>query len=141
MKPGSIRKFDWLYLGSIAVSLLGFVFNYDTIADQTNAELAAQGIEGLSTGVLIGGLLFGTAISLALWFMISILRIELAKWLLLLLTAWSVLTTATAAASVFDSSVAWGLISTIMTIVALWFLFQPDAKAWFAEKKGGDGQP
>ena len=31
MKPGSIRKFDWLYLGSIAVSLLGFVFNYDTI--------------------------------------------------------------------------------------------------------------
>ena len=42
MKPGSIRKFDWLYLGSIAVSLLGFVFNYDTIAAQTNAELAAQ---------------------------------------------------------------------------------------------------
>lgn len=141
MKPGSIRKFDWLYLGSIAVNLLGFVFNYDTIAAQTNAELAAQGVEGLSTGVLIGGLLFGTAISLALWFMISILRIELAKWLLLLLTAWSVLTTATAAASVFDSSVAWGLISTIMTIVALWFLFQPDAKAWFAEKKGGDGRP
>ena len=58
MKPGSIRKFDWLYLGSIAVSLLGFVFNYDTIAAQTNAELAAQGVEGLSTGVLIGGLLF-----------------------------------------------------------------------------------
>ena len=79
MKPGSIRKFDWLYLGSIAVSLLGFVFNYDTIAAQTNAELTAQGVEGLSTGVLIGGLLFGTAISLALWFMISILRIELAK--------------------------------------------------------------
>lgn len=140
MKPGSIRKFDWLYLGSLVVSLLGFALNFGTISAQTNAELAAQGVEGMGAGVLIGGLLFGIAISLALWFMISVLRIELAKWLLILLTAWSVVTTATAAARAFNSTMAWGLISTIMTIIAIWFLFQPDAKAWFAEKKGG-GDP
>ena len=28
---------------------------------------------------------------------------------------------------------------SVMTVLAIWFLFQPDATAWFAEKKGGNG--
>ena len=39
----------------------------------------------------------------------------------------------------FDATMVWGLVSTVMTVLAIWFLFQPDATAWFAEKKGGNG--
>ena len=30
------------------------------------------------------------------------------------------------------------LIGNVMTLAAIYFLFQPDAKAWFAEKRGGN---
>lgn len=35
MKPASIRKFDWLYLGSVAIGLLGVALNYGAIASLT----------------------------------------------------------------------------------------------------------
>jgi uncharacterized membrane protein len=41
MKPAAIRKFDWLYLGSIAVGVLGFALTYGTLADSVSAELTA----------------------------------------------------------------------------------------------------
>tara|TARA_R110000751_G_scaffold2018_7_gene8633 strand:- start:222145 stop:222570 length:426 start_codon:yes stop_codon:yes gene_type:complete len=139
MKPASIRKFDWLYLGSVAIGLLGVALNYGAIASLTEADLASQGYADMGVGVLIAGVLFGIAISLALWFMISVLRIGLAKWLLVVLTAWSVVTSGVAIVANFDVTMVWGLVSTVMTVLAIWFLFQPDATAWFAEKKGGNG--
>ncbi|MEG9269547.1 hypothetical protein [Qipengyuania sp. Mu-71] len=139
MKPASIRKFDWLYLGSVAIGLLGVALNYGAIASLTEADLAGQGYADMGAGVLIAGVLFGIAISLALWFMISVLRIGLAKWLLVVLTAWSVVTSGVAIVTNFDATMVWGLVSTVMTVLAIWFLFQPDATAWFAEKKGGNG--
>ena len=113
--------------------------NYGAIASLTEADLAGQGYADMGAGVLIAGVLFGIAISLALWFMISVLRIGLAKWLLVVLTAWSVVTSGVAIVTNFDATMVWGLVSTVMTVLAIWFLFQPDATAWFAEKKGGNG--
>ena len=139
MKPASIRKFDWLYLGSVAIGLLGVALNDGATASLTEADLAGQGYADMGAGVLIAGVLFGIAISLALWFMISVLRIGLAKWLLVVLTAWSVVTSGVAIVTNFDATMVWGLVSTVMTVLAIWFLFQPDATAWFAEKKGGNG--
>ncbi len=49
MKPAAIKKFDWLYLGSVAVGLLGFALNYGAIADQANAELARADWKALRT--------------------------------------------------------------------------------------------
>jgi len=138
MKPASIRKFDWLYLGSVVIGLLGVALNYGAISSATEADLAGQGHAGMGMGILIAGVAFGIAISLALWFMISILRIGLAKWLLVILTAWSVVTSGVAIATTFDATMVWGLVSTVMTVLAIWFLFQPDATEWFAEK-GGNG--
>lgn len=139
MKPASMKKFDWLYLGSIAVGLLGLLLNYGTLSAQAQAEFTKQGLSGMEDAMLLGGVLFGVAISLAIWFLISVLRIELVKWVLILLTAWSILTSAKSISLGFDSTMVWGLASTIMTVVAIWFLFHPDAKAWFAAKRGDSG--
>ena len=137
MKPASVKKFDWLYLGSIIIGLAGVALNYENLVAAADAEMAAQGVEGMMTGgFLIVSLLFGVSISLALWFCVSVLRIELVKWVIALFTAWSIVSYIGSFDTRMDLSIISGLVSTVMTIAALYYLFQPDAKAWFAEKRG-----
>lgn len=139
-KPDSIKKFDYLYLGSIVVGLLGLVLGWGTLMEQMNAEMAKSGLDpesGAAYGAIIGGVIFGTLISLALWFLISVLRIEFVKWILILFAMWGVFSilTGTAAGMVGMVEIA-GIVSTIMSLAAIWMLFKPDAKEWFAAKRG-----
>lgn len=140
MKPASIKMFDWLFRGSLGVTLLGILLNFGTLSAQAETEFAAQGLPEMGMGMLIGALLLSLAISLGLWFLISVLRIGLARWALVLLTAWSILTTAKSLELGFDSTMAWGLLATVMTVAAIWFLFRPDARAWFAGTRGESGE-
>ena len=138
-KPDSIRKFDWLYLGSLAIGLLGLVLGWDSIMTQMNEQMAAEGValEGsVPTAAIIGGALIGTAISLALWFLISVLRIEFIKWILIVFVVYSVFSILGGLALTgFDLVQISGIISTILSIAAIAMLFRADAKAWFADKR------
>lgn len=139
-KPQSMKMFDFLYLGSIVVGLLGLILGWDILVEQMNAELATQGVESdveMATAAIIGGAAFATAINLALWFLVSILRIEFVKWILALFLAWGIYSMLVGIASVgFSLEQITGIISTIMSIAAIYMLFQPDAKEWFAAKRG-----
>lgn len=136
MKPASVKKFDWLYLGSVAVGLAGVVLNYGNLVEAANAEMVAHGGERMGDGLMAFSLLFVSWFSLALWFLVSVMRVELVKWIIALFTGWSVVSYISAFDGRMDLPVISGLVSTAMTIAALYFLFQPDAKAWFAEKRG-----
>ncbi|QKG70850.1 hypothetical protein [Erythrobacter mangrovi] len=139
MKPSSIKNFDRLYIGSIVVGLIGFFFSYGAAVEQVSAELPEAGAGGLVSGGLIIGLVVGTAISLALWFLISVLRIELMKWILAIIAAFGILGLFVGLGSELATGTtqAFNTLSTLLSIAAIFFLFQPDAKAWFAEKRGG----
>ena len=141
MKPPSIKKFDYLYLGSIVVGLIIFALTYQTAMEAAQAEIAASGTEigDVGPGLLIGGLAFGIAVNLALWFLVSGLRIEFVKWILAIFAAWgvvSVLIGLTSGEMLLSQLL--GLIPMAMSIAAIYFLFQPDAKAWFAERRRSD---
>ena len=139
-KPDSIKKFDYLYIGSIVVGALGLLLGWGALMDQVNAELAAQGLEpegGFATGAIIGGFVFGTALSLALWFLVSVLRIEFVKWILLAFLLYGLFTMFVGVSQTgFDLVQVFGIISTIMSAAAIYMLFRPDAKEWFAAKRG-----
>ncbi|MEZ5680961.1 MAG: hypothetical protein R3E14_06650 [Erythrobacter sp.] len=135
MKPASIKKFDWLYLGSVAVGLAGVALNYGNLVEAADAELAAQGVESMGGGLMAASLLFVSGFSLALWFLISVLRIEVVKWLIAAITAWSLYSYLGNFEPELDQLVVLQIVSTVMTVAALYFLFQPDAKAWFDEKR------
>lgn len=141
-KPDSMKKFDLLYLGSLAVGLIGLALGWDGLVEQMNAEFVAQGLEpesGFATGAIIGGFVLGIGISVALWFLVSIVRIEFVKWILVLFTAYGVLSLVGGIALAgFDPIQISGIISTLMSIAAVWMLFRPDSKEWFAAKKGAD---
>ncbi len=132
MKPDSVRKFDWLFLTSIATGLLGVVLGYPTIAAQLEAELAAQGGAGLGPALLVGGVGLAIAINLALWFAISKLRIGFVKWVLIAMIAWSLYSSLGAFSAGLDAPLVCGLASTAMSIAAILYLFRADARAWLA---------
>ena len=139
-KPASIKKFDYLYIGSVVIGLIGLIIGWDSLVALMDAEFAAQGLDpegSFSTTTIIAGFAFGTAISLALWFLISVLRIEFVKWILVLFTVWGVFSLVVGLATTgFAVNQISGIISTIMSVAAIYMLFQPDAKAWFAAKRG-----
>lgn len=141
-KPRSMKTFDLLYLGSLAVGLIGLVLGWDGLVEQMNAEFVAQGLEpesGFATGAIIGGFVLGIGISIALWFLVSVIRIEFVKWIIVLFTIYSVVSLAGGiAAAGFDPIQISGIVSTLMAIAAIVMLFQPESKEWFAAKKGAD---
>ena len=140
-KPASMKLFDLLYLGSLAVGMIGLFLGWDTMIAQMNAELASEGValdEAFASNAIVGSFLFGVAISVGLWFLVSVLRIEFVKWIILLFTAYGVVTLATGIArDGFDMIELSGIVSTLMSIAALVMLFRPDSKAWFDAKHAG----
>lgn len=138
MRPGSIRKFDWLFLGSLALSVLAFVLNYDAIVAQVDRELVASGIEA-GAGLAEKSLIFSVIVNLALWFLVSRLRIGFVRWLLIVFFAIGAIGIPAALAQLPALHAVVNLLVFVMQLGAFWFLFQPDARAWFAARRGSPG--
>ncbi len=134
MRPQSIRNFDKLYLGSMAIGIANIVIGWET----SMAELEAV---DLGIGVMIFGLAFGYGISLLLWYFISREASNIAKWILIVLTAFGV---AMMPFSLFELpalELILAVITTGMQLVAIYYLFQPDAKEYFEDKGKGPVDP
>jgi len=122
--------FDWLFLGSLAVSAAGVVISWQPMM----AQLAAQpGVAelGIGSGFLAGAIAVAFAISLLLWFLVSRKASSVAKWILIVLAAVSLISVPGMLGGPWNLSTILGLISYVLEIAALGFLFRPDARAWF----------
>ena len=139
-KPGSMKTFDLLYLGSIVVGLLGLAFGWDGLVEQMVAEFSAQGVEAdaqTASFSLILGFAFASVINVALWFLVSVLRIEFVKWLLVIFLVYGIFSIVVGVSeSGFDLTQITAIVSTAMSIGAIYFLFQPASKEWLAAKRG-----
>lgn len=142
-KPESMKKFDLFFWGSIALSVIGLVFSWATMQEVMAAELAeAEGVmgEGMMQGVLVVSFVIGIGINIAIWFLISVLRIEFVKWIFIALVVWGLISLPEGVALVggFGLMHVPGLLATVLSLLAIWMLFRPDAKEWFAAKKSGE---
>ncbi|MXO62980.1 hypothetical protein [Qipengyuania oceanensis] len=135
MRPQAIRNFDYLYLGSLVLGVISFVLNYDAIIAEVQRETAANGME-MGGGLAIGSLIFGLIVSLALWFLVSRLRIEIVKWVLVLFFVFGLIGMPAVFAQLPSLHAVISLIVTVMQAIAIYFLFTPEAKAFFADKGG-----
>lgn len=133
MQPKAIQRFDMLYLGSLAVSTAGFFIGYDDSLQQMNQQLAGSGME-IGGGLLAGIFIVSMAISLLLWWLVSSKRSVVAKWILTVLTALSLLGVALGLPQMlanFTLTVGLQLLAMVMGVAAVFFLFTGDAKPWF----------
>ena len=132
-RPVSMKRFDLLYLGAMAVGLVNFALNYSQLAQIAETSMAASGVEGMGGTALVIGVGGGFAISLLLWFLTSRMRLEFMKWVLFLLLAYNLVSLPSAQVE-FGQGTVLSIVGLAMQAGAMWFLFRPDSKAWFASK-------
>lgn len=137
-RPQSFKNFDRLYLGSIAVGVIGALLTFGELSDLMATEMAGQGMESASDGLLIGGLAFGVAVNLALWFLVSVLRIGLVKWVLAVFVAYAAIMFVISISAQSPISMVFAAASNAMAVASMWFLFRPESTAWLKARKGGD---
>ena len=141
MQPESIRKFTLAYLGSLVVSLVATFLGYEVLLAQVEAQSASSGV-ALGTGAIAGGILLNIAITLLLWYLAARKGFTIAKWLIVLLFLFSLVTSVP---GIFAGGLAVyeavSLLAIILQAVAVYYLFQPDAKAWFSGERTADAPP
>lgn len=132
MKPAVVKGFDALYLGAVGISALDTMLRYDQLKAQMETQLAASGAQQFGDTALIGGLVMSFVIALALWFLVSVLRVEFVKWVIAGFAIWgAVAFLRAAAADGFDTAMLVGLAVVVLNLLAAALLFAPAAKAWF----------
>ena len=140
MKPQSIRRFDLFYLGSIVLSVVAYLMSYDSLVASMAGRTAAVGIT-LGSGTVIATIAISIALSLLLWFLVSQKRLVAAKWVIVVLFLLGLL----GIPGLFSGG--WTILKTLSALdllleaAAVYCLFQPDAKAWFASRRAGAGEP
>lgn len=133
MRPPSIVTFERVVLFSIVLGIVNAFFTWDRI----DAQVSETGVGG---GTLIGIQAVTIALYLLLIWFISRHGSSVAKWIYVVLAGLGLVV----GLAGIGETLALGAISAVMTavqyiltIASIWLLFRPDAKAWFAEGRGG----
>lgn len=138
MRPQSIIRFERAYLASVLVWLVNLVVGWDTKMGAIrrdprfggNPQMVAMG-ETMMIGVSVAGLL----LSLLLWYLAARRGSEAAKWILVVLLAFSTIGLVSAllqVAAVGALSLALTVLAFALNAYAVWMLFTPEAKAWMS---------
>ena len=136
MRPNAIRWFDRLMLAVFALSVLGGALNYPA----ARAQLAANAASArLGSGFLIGIMAFTLGIILLFWYLIARRASNVAKWIWIVLFVIGLAMLPSSLGRMVQTDLGpvkamLGVINTVLQGVAIFMLFRPDARAWFAAK-------
>jgi hypothetical protein len=137
--PPSIKRFDIFYLASLGVYAAGFFLGFDEQVAQVREQYAAAGVAINPGGILTGSFVFGMLIGLALWWFVSNRGSNVARWIIAAFLALGLLNLVYGIASgVFGGltlSLGFTIAATVLSAVAVYYLFQPDANAWFDRER------
>ena len=139
-RPKSIVAFERAFWGSVAVGLLGGIFGWNDILEtyQREPSMAAM---GFGSGFLIVVWCISLSFQLLFWYLIARKGSNVTRWIYVVLMGFGIIS---AVAAIGNPSMPGGisqitsLASTALTVVAIFFLFRPDAKDWFANKRHVD---
>ena len=128
MRPQSIVVFDRLFLASLVLALINAVLAYSTLVEEVEADPALAQIGG--GPIVIGVVLASLLIPLVLWYFIAHRASNIAKWLLVALVAIGLFFGNFSFSDGFSLPAIFGLVVTLLQVVAIVMLFRADARAW-----------
>jgi hypothetical protein len=137
MRPKSIIMFERLFLGSLVLGALNFVLSYQSAAAEVANDPGAQQL-GLGGGFLIGTTVAAFAVYLLLWVLVARQASTPAKWILVVFVALGVLFALPALGGAWNVTLVLSLVVHALEILALVYLFRPDAKAWLGGQEQVD---
>ncbi len=133
MRPNSIIMFERLFLASLVVGLVGLALTYQQSVDALANDPATAAL-GLGGGALLGIVVFSYAISLLLWYFIARRASTVAKWIFIVILALGLVSLVGVVTGPWTLETILNVVVYGLEVVAAGFLFQPDAKAWFASR-------
>lgn len=134
-RPRSIQWFERSFLAALALSLLSVALLWPELTQ----EIATRpGTEQLGAGAVQAVLLIGAAVvaalGLLLWYFVARRGSGVARWVAVLVLAYSIYSTATGLAGgggPTTLATICAVASLVLELVALVMLFLPDARLWF----------
>ncbi len=136
MRPQSIINFERLYLGSMVLGLIATAINWSAIQAQVTAT---PGAALLPSWFLPASLVAGYAINLLLWYFIARRGAVVAKWILVIFFGIGLLYLPGIVSGKLPAmQLVPALINTALQAAAVWMLFRPDTKPWFAGERNQD---
>lgn len=137
MRPASIVLFERLFLASLVVSVASFVLTYEQTMGLLESDPAMAGL-GFGSSVILGLAIAGYAIYLLLWFLIARKASSVAKWILVVLVALSLISLLATLAAPWDLILLISAVVYALEVAAVVCLFNDDAKDWFSGKWSAD---
>jgi hypothetical protein len=137
-RPASIVLFEKLYIAVIVIGVIGVALSWNSLSAIAGAQPGVPA--SAASGILIGALIFGFLIPLLLLYFIARRASNVAKWIFVVLTAFSLYSFVAGLANPVMPKgllLAVNVVSLALTLYCAWLLFRPDAKAWL-DSKGGD---
>ena len=134
-RPVSIVNFERCYLGAFVLGLANTALNWSATRATYDASPQA---EMLGSWFLPVTALIGFGITLALWYFIARKGSTVAKWIA---TVFLVLGLIGAVFALLmrtypgGANGIIGIVTTVLQVVAIAFLFRPDTKVWFGETR------
>jgi hypothetical protein len=129
-RPQSIVNFERSYLGAMVVGLLSSAFNWSLIRGQVAATPGASILPSWFMPVTI---LVSLAINLLLWYFAARKGAVVAKWIIVVFFVLSLVGLPGMFSGIMPMRVViFAIVSFLLNAIAVWMLFRPDAKAWFA---------
>ena len=138
MRPPSIVNFERLFLAALALGMAGLVVGYEAMTAQLAREpaLLQLGIGG--SEVVIGTSAAWLAIYLLLWFLITRKASNVAKWILVILSAVGAIFYLPALTGRWDLGLLLNVAYYALELAAVACLFRADAAAWLKGKLDTD---
>ena len=144
MRPASIDLFDKLYLTSFVISILQAAVSFKENSANLQADPATAQL-GFGSEFLLAMLLISFSISFLLWFLVARRASNIAKWILVILSAISIPMIVASFPTVAASGtivVLLTLITTVLSLASIVCLFRRDARDWFASRgRSGPADP
>lgn len=131
MRPNSIIRFEQLFLGALALNALNVFLNWDTWSMVMSRGDGSDGMNAFATYTVI---IFPFLINLWLWNKIARKSSSMGKWLLIVLYLIGVIWSLATIDNYRTLGVTILFVILALKAVAIYMLFRPDAKQWFAGK-------
>ena len=128
-RPASIVLFEKLYIAVIVIGVIGVALSWNSLSAIAGAQ---PGVPASAAS--------GFLIPLLLLYFIARRASNVAKWIFVVLTAFSLYSFVAGLANPVMPKgllLAVNVVSLALTLYCAWLLFRPDAKAWL-DSKGGD---
>ncbi len=133
MRPASVVRFEWCYLAAIVIGLINTALTWNSLRGIMGNDPRIS--QSVITGTVIASVVFSYGLSLLLWYLTARRRSNVARMIVtvffaigLVSTLWSVSQTGYPMTLIG----ALGAVALLLQAAGIFFLFRPDANAWFA---------